>query len=118
MNVLRGLCLVLVVSYAPVATPVVPPAGAPSAPRPAAPTPLAARAYVRVGTPRVVLAHVEVIVGTGAPPRPNQNVTLVNGTIASITPGADEAPTDGTTVLDLRGHAVLPGIVGMHDHLW
>ena len=25
---------------------------------------------------------------------------------------------EGTTVLDLRGHSVMPGIVGMHNHLY
>jgi imidazolonepropionase-like amidohydrolase len=74
--------------------------------------------YVRVDAPRIVLAHIEVIDGTGASPRPDQNVVLEGGKIVAIVPGADETAAGGTTVLDLRGHAVLPGIVGMHDHLW
>jgi imidazolonepropionase-like amidohydrolase len=87
----------------------------------AAPAPVlspAVKKYVRVDTPRVVLAHVEVIDGTGALPQSDRNVTLVDGKIDAIGPGADEAAAKGTTVLDLRGHAVMPGIVGMHDHIW
>jgi imidazolonepropionase-like amidohydrolase len=75
------------------------------------------RKYVRVGTPRVVLEHVRVIDGTGAPPLEDRNVTIADGRIAAIAPGADVPPGSGTTVLDLKGHSVMPGIVGMHDHL-
>jgi imidazolonepropionase-like amidohydrolase len=73
---------------------------------------------VRVGTPRVVLEHVEIIDGTGAPPVPDQNITIEGGKIVAISAGADLPAADGTTVLDLRGHSVMPGIVGMHDHLY
>ncbi len=76
------------------------------------------RKYVKVGTARVILAHVEIIDGTGAPPVADQNITIEAGKITAILPGADPAPGDGTTILNLRGHAVLPGIVGMHDHLF
>jgi imidazolonepropionase-like amidohydrolase len=75
------------------------------------------RKYVRVGTPRIVLTHVRVIDGTGAPPIDDQNILIVNGKIAGITAGADPPPSDGTTILDLRGYSVMPGIVGMHNHL-
>ena len=78
----------------------------------------AARQLVRVGTPRVVLEHVEVIDGTGAAPLYDRNVTIENGGIAAISTGANEQPRDGTTLLDLRGYSIMPGIVGMHDHLW
>ena len=74
--------------------------------------------YVSVATPRVVLEHVEVIDGTGAAPAADRNVVIENGRIAAVTAGADVPRTDGTTVLDLRGSTVLPGIVGMHDHLY
>ncbi len=76
------------------------------------------RKYVSVATPRIVLEHVEVIVGTGAAPLLDRNVTIEDGKIAAISAGADEPPRDGTTVLDLRGHTVMPGIVGMHEHLY
>ena len=74
--------------------------------------------YVRVNSPRVVLTHVRVIDGTGNPAVEDQNVVLDAGKIAAIVPGADVAKADGTMVLDLRGYTVMPGIVGMHDHLY
>jgi imidazolonepropionase-like amidohydrolase len=133
MNLLRALSLVIVSCATPPATgggpylaaatsvraAAAPPAT--SAQSPAAKAPALGtkvRRYVTVGTPRVVLEHVEVIDGTGAPPEPDQNVTIVDGKIAAISAGTDEAPREGTTVLDLRGRSVMPGIVGMHDHLW
>jgi imidazolonepropionase-like amidohydrolase len=76
------------------------------------------RKYLRVDTPEVILEHVEVIDGTGAAPLADRNVRISAGKIAAIMPGADELPRDGATILDLRGRSVLPGIVGMHDHLF
>ncbi len=76
------------------------------------------RKYLRVSTPKVVLEHVKVIDGTGAAPLADQNVTIEAGKITAIVPGADQSPSDRTTVLNLRGHSVMPGIVGMHDHLF
>lgn len=66
---------------------------------------------------RVVLEHVNVIDGTGAAAQADRNVVIESGKIAAITPGADVPASDDTTVLDLRGRSVMPGIVGMHDHL-
>jgi imidazolonepropionase-like amidohydrolase len=76
------------------------------------------RKYLRVGTPRVVLQHVQVIDGTGSAPIPDRNVYIADGKITAISAGADQSPSDGTTVLDLRGYSVMPGIVGMHNHLF
>lgn len=74
--------------------------------------------YVSVSTPRVILEHVEVIDGTGAAAVLDQNVVIENGKITAITAGADVPPADGTTLMNLRGSTVMPGIVGMHDHLY
>src|SRR5262249_1444010 len=72
------------------------------------------RKYVRVGTPRVVLEQVEIVDGSGAAAIADRNITIENGKIAAITAGADEPSRDGTTILDLKGYSVMPGIVGMH----
>jgi imidazolonepropionase-like amidohydrolase len=76
------------------------------------------RKYLNVSTPKVVLEHVQVIDGTGAAPIPDQNIYIAGGKITEVSAGADVAPSDGTTVLELRGYAVMPGIVGMHDPLY
>ena len=74
--------------------------------------------YIRVSTRRVVLTHVRVIDGTGKPAVEDQNVVMEGGKIVAVQPGADVAASDGVTVLDLRGYTVIPGIVGMHNHLF
>ncbi|MBV9062689.1 MAG: amidohydrolase family protein [Alphaproteobacteria bacterium] len=75
------------------------------------------RKYVRVSTPKVILEHVRIIDGTGTESRADQNITIQSGKIADIQRGADQEPSADVTILDLRGYSVIPGIVGMHDHL-
>lgn len=72
-------------------------------------------AYVRVAAGRIALTHVNVIDGTGMPERHDQTVVIAGGKIVSVGPAS--APlAQGLTVLDLPGHTVIPGLVGMHDH--
>jgi imidazolonepropionase-like amidohydrolase len=74
--------------------------------------------FVRVQAPRIVLTHVRVIEGSGKPAVEDQNVVIESGKIAAIQAGTDVPATDGTTVLNLRGYSLIPGLVGMHDHLF
>ncbi|HUN88614.1 MAG TPA: amidohydrolase family protein [Terriglobales bacterium] len=74
--------------------------------------------FVSVTAPKIVLTHVRVIDGTGAPAVDDQNVVIENGKITAIEKGGDVGESQGTRVLDLRGHTVMPGIVGMHNHLY
>ena len=74
--------------------------------------------YVRVATPNVILEHVQVIDGTGVAPVADQNIYLSGGKITTISAGADVAASKDTSILDLRGYTVAPGIVGMHNHLF
>lgn len=85
-------------------------------PKPAVPG-KAVQPFVKVNAPVVALMHVRVIDGTGEPARANQTIVIENGKIAAV--GADGIPVPvGATRLDLSGHTVLPGLVGMHDHLF
>ena len=74
--------------------------------------------FVRVDAPKVVLTHVRVIDGTGAAAVEDQNLVIEGGKISALQRGADVAAATGTTVLDLHGYTVIPGIVGMHNHLF
>jgi imidazolonepropionase-like amidohydrolase len=76
------------------------------------------RAFVRVQAPTVILAHIRIIDGTGKPAIEDRNLVIEHGRISRIEAGADTAAKPGTTVLDLRGYSVIPGLVGMHDHLY
>jgi imidazolonepropionase-like amidohydrolase len=74
--------------------------------------------FIRVQAPVVILRHVRVIDGTGAAPRENQTITVVDGKIKSVQTGDDEILPANAKVLDLEGYTVLPGLVGMHDHMF
>ena len=74
--------------------------------------------YIRVSAPKVILAHVRVIDGTGKPAVEDQNVVIEGGKIAAVQAGSDVAAAAGATVIDLHGYSVMPGIVGMHNHLF
>ncbi len=74
--------------------------------------------YARVRGPRIVLDHVYVVDGTGAPEQVDQSVVIENGTITYIGPSSGRPAVVPAEILDLRGHSVIPGLIGMHDHLF
>ena len=76
-----------------------------------------AKAYVKYEQPVIVLNHVRVIDGTGAPAKPDQMLVIAGGKIQSIAAAGSQSP-QGAQVLDLTGDSIMPGIVGMHDHLY
>lgn len=76
------------------------------------------RSFVTVSSPSVVLRHVRVIDGTGAPAADDQAIVIADGKIQSITAdGAAKVPP-GAQTIDLAGRTVMPGLVGMHDHMF
>ena len=76
-----------------------------------------AKAYVKYDQPTIILNHVRVIDGTGAPAKDDQTLVLAGGKIQSIAAAGGQTP-QGAQVLDLTGDSVMPGLVGMHDHLY
>lgn len=69
-----------------------------------------------VTEPVVALTNVRVIDGTGAPAREGQTIVIENGRIAAVGPSASVQAPANARVIDLSGHTVIPGIIGMHDH--
>ena len=76
------------------------------------------REWVSVDAPVVALTHVQVIDGTGAAPAADQTIIITGDRITSVGPAASVRIPAGATVLDLTGHTVIPGIVGLHDHIF
>ena len=76
----------------------------------------AVQAFVKVNAPVVALTHVRVIDGTGAAAREDQTIIVSKGKIESVGDAAAAVPKDAL-VLDLHGYSVIPGLVGMHDHI-
>ena len=74
--------------------------------------------FVRVQSSRIALKNVSVIDGTGSPVRENQTVVIDHGRIAAAGPVSQTPVPPDAQVLDLPGYTVIPGLVGMHDHLF
>jgi cytosine/adenosine deaminase-related metal-dependent hydrolase len=77
-----------------------------------------AAAYLALPAGSIALRHVEIIDGTGAAPRADQTLLIADGRIVATGPAATTAIPGGARLLDYAGYAVLPGLVGMHDHLF
>jgi imidazolonepropionase-like amidohydrolase len=76
------------------------------------------RSYVAVGEPVIALVNATVIDGTGSPPKPGQTIVIRDGKIAEVGPAAKVTVPDGARSIDLTGQTVIPGIIGLHDHLY
>jgi Amidohydrolase family len=74
------------------------------------------RQYVSVPETTVALTNVRIVDGTGAPPVEGRTIVLQNGKIASVSAAADAKVPPGARTIDLTGHTVIPGLVGMHNH--
>ncbi|HKD50581.1 MAG TPA: amidohydrolase family protein [Candidatus Acidoferrum sp.] len=76
------------------------------------------RAFVKEDAPVIALTHIHVIDGTGAAPRADQTLVIRDGKIAALGDAASTKIPEDAKVLDLSGRTIIPGLVGMHDHLF
>ena len=76
----------------------------------------AVRQFVEVGEPTVALTGAQVVDGTGRPAASGQTILIQDGRIAAVGPDAEVEVPDDARVLDLAGHTVVPGFIGLHDH--
>ena len=75
--------------------------------------------FVAEDSPVLVLEHVRVIDGTGAPAKDDQWIEIANGKIVYAGLKPKDQLTFGTPkVIDMTGKTVFPGLVGMHEHLF
>jgi imidazolonepropionase-like amidohydrolase len=74
--------------------------------------------FVSVDTPVFVLDHVRVIDGTGTQAKEDQAIVIANGKIRFIGPDESAEISPGAQRMDRSGYTVIPGLVGMHDHLY
>ncbi len=74
--------------------------------------------FIRVPAGVIALEHVRVIDGTGAAAKADQTILISGGKIAAIgASGSMQIPAEANR-LDFSGYSALPGLVGMHDHLF
>jgi len=76
------------------------------------------REYIKTDAPVIALKHVRVIDGTGAAAREDQTIVLNKGKIESLGDSYSAKVPKDAQVLDQQGYTVIPGLVGMHDHMF
>ena len=76
------------------------------------------QAFVKVNAPAVALTHVRVIDGTGAAAREDQTVLVNRGKIAALGDANSVSVPKDAQIIDLKGNTVIPGLVGMHEHMF
>ncbi|WP_114241011.1 amidohydrolase family protein [Dyella sp. C9] len=72
--------------------------------------------FVKYRQPVLAITHVRVIDGNGLPAKENQTVVMRDGRIVKI--DAAVQPPMEATVIDGSGRTLIPGLVGMHDHMF
>ena len=73
--------------------------------------------YVHVPAGRIAITHLRVIDGTGAAPIEDATLLIDGDKIGAVLPAGSAAPA-GYRTLDGTGETALPGLVGMHNHLY
>jgi len=76
------------------------------------------RQFIKTDAPVIALTHVKVIDGTGAAATDDQTIVISGGKIAWMGAAAGAKIPDGAQVMDLTGYSVMPGMVGMHEHMF
>jgi imidazolonepropionase-like amidohydrolase len=73
--------------------------------------------YVHVPAGQIAITHLRIIDGTGAAPLEERTLLIEGAKIGAILP-PDAAVPARYRVLDGTGETALPGLVGMHNHLF
>jgi imidazolonepropionase-like amidohydrolase len=82
-------------------------------------TPAGLKPYLAEDSPTLVLMHVRVIDGTGAAAAEDQRIDIEGGKITRVQSAKlRNAFPPNAKILDLAGKTVMPGLVGMHEHLF
>jgi imidazolonepropionase-like amidohydrolase len=75
--------------------------------------------YIKEDAPVLVLDHVRVIDGTGAAPQDDMRIVISGGKITALQDAKSHGENPANAkVLDMTGKTVMPGLVGMHEHLF
>ncbi len=76
------------------------------------------RQFVSYDAPVIAIRNVTTIDGTGAGPKAGQTVIITGEKISAVGPERSVTVPAGAQVVDGTGHTLIPGIVGLHDHMY
>src|SRR5215469_11193477 len=79
---------------------------------------LTAKDFIKVPNGVIVLEHVRLIDGTGAAAKSDQTILISGDKITAIGASGSVQVPAGANRVDFTGYSALPGLVGMHDHLF
>ena len=73
--------------------------------------------FVHISAGQIAIEHLRIIDGTGAAPTENATLLIDGAKIGAVLTAGTPVP-QGYRVIDGSGETALPGIVGMHDHMF
>lgn len=73
--------------------------------------------FVQVAAGQIAIRHLRIIDGTGAAPEEDMTLLIDGAKISALLPPGSPVPP-AYRILDGSGETALPGIVGMHDHMF
>jgi imidazolonepropionase-like amidohydrolase len=75
------------------------------------------RQFVQVPAGQIAITHLRIIDGTGAPAVEDQTLFIDGSKIAAVQSSSAPIPA-GYRIIDGSGQTAIPGLVGMHNHLF
>jgi imidazolonepropionase-like amidohydrolase len=75
------------------------------------------RPFVQISAGKIAIQHLRIIDGTGAAPIEDATLLIDGAKIGAVLPSGSTVPA-GYRTLDATGETALPGLVGMHNHLY
>jgi imidazolonepropionase-like amidohydrolase len=76
------------------------------------------RQYVSVESPSIAIVHAKVLDGTGVAAKTDQTILIEGEKIVAVGPSSSVKVPEGARVIDATGKSVIPGLIGLHDHMY
>jgi len=73
--------------------------------------------FIEIQQGKIALVNVNVIDGTGGPAKPHRTVLIDGPLVLALLEAAEPVP-DGYNIIDASGKSVIPGLIGMHNHIY
>lgn len=73
--------------------------------------------FVQIPAGEIAITHLRIIDGTGAAPAEDETLLIEGSSIRAVLPSGSAVPA-GYRLVDGAGETALPGLVGMHNHLF
>src|SRR5580700_2521102 len=74
--------------------------------------------FIAVDAPVIALEHFRILDGTGAPAEEDQTIVIDHGRVQAMGRSSEVQAPAGAYRMELRDQTVIPGLVGMHEHLF